>query len=159
MSDGDHVRTSYEKFSREATGAHAALIALGKSAEQSGLDKGLIELVKIRVSQMNGCAFCLNHHLVIARRLGVEAAKLDLVAAWRDAGIFSPREQAALAWAESLTALTPVSASDEIYARLQLHFSESEALDLSVAVATINAWNRLGVGLRFVPPVSGTKGT
>ena len=151
MSEG-HVRIAYEAFSKKASSAHAALIALGRSADRSGLDKGLIELVKIRVSQLNGCAFCLNHHLVIARSLGVDAARLDLVAAWRDAGIFTAREQAALAWAECLTTLTPVSASDEVYDGLLKVFSQDEAIDLSVAIATINAWNRLGVGLRFAPP-------
>jgi len=84
--------------------------------------------------------------------LGIESAKLDLVAAWKDAGIFSARESAALGWAESLTAVAIQGASDEAYESLRVHFTETEAVFLSVAISTINSWNRLDVALRFSPP-------
>ena len=86
-----HVRISYETFQKTAPGAQAALLAMGKSTEESGLDKSLVELVKLRVSQTNNCAFCLQIHLNVSRRLGVPQEKLDLVATWHEAGIRHPR--------------------------------------------------------------------
>jgi AhpD family alkylhydroperoxidase len=146
------ARVRYEDFVAKAPAAHAALLALSKTATEAGLDKSLLELVKIRASQINGCAFCLQLHLNLARKLGVAAAKLDLVAVWREAGIFGARETAALAWTETLTRLGPEAASDAQYAALRGEFSEDEALFLTVAIGVINQWNRIGVGLRFAPP-------
>jgi AhpD family alkylhydroperoxidase len=142
---------TYQGFARAAPASHAALIALGKSVEDSGLDKTLTELVKLRASQINGCAFCLQYHLDAARKLGITADKLDLVAAWREAGVFSAREMAALAWTETLTEMTPEVTSDEAYAELREHFTETEAMFLTVAIGTINQWNRIAVALRFPP--------
>jgi AhpD family alkylhydroperoxidase len=142
---------TYPGFAKAAPAVHAALLALGKSVEESGLEKTLTELVKLRASQINGCAFCLQYHLDIARKLGIAAEKLDLVAAWREAGVFSPREMAALAWTETLTEMTADVTSDEAYAALLQHFSETEAMFLTVAVGTINQWNRIAVALRFPP--------
>ena len=122
-------------------------------ANVSARDKALAELIKIRVSQINGCAFCLQHHLNIARKLGVKPEKIDLVAAWRDAGVFSARECAALAWSECLTNLPTSGAPDDTYAAVRAHFTEAEAVFLTVAIGTINNWNRIGVALRFAPPV------
>lgn len=147
-----HVRIGYEDFRKAAPDAYAALVALGKAAKGGGLGEGLIELVKIRVSQMNGCAFCLQHHLNIARALGVEAAKIDLVATWRDAGVFDSREMAALDWAESATRLLVDGVPNDVHAAAQEQLGEAGLVQLAVAVATINAWNRLGVPLRFAPP-------
>jgi len=148
-----HVRISYETFQKTVPSAQAALLAMGKSTEDSGLDKSLVELVKLRVSQINNCAFCLQIHLNVSRRLGVPQEKLDLVATWHEAGIFSERECAALAWAEALTRLDGRSVSDEAYETARRHFSEAELIALSVAVANINAWNRLGTAFRFAPPI------
>jgi AhpD family alkylhydroperoxidase len=148
-----HVRISYETFQKTAPGAQAALLAMGKSTEESGLDKSIVELVKLRVSQINNCAFCLQIHLNVSRRLGVPQEKLDLVATWHEAGIFSERECTALAWAEALTRLDGRSVSDEAYESARRHFSEAELIALSVAVANINAWNRLGAAFRFAPPI------
>ena len=148
-----HVRISYETFQKTAPAAQAALLAMGKSTEESGLDKTLVELVKLRVSQMNNCAFCLQIHLNVSRRLGVPQEKLDLVATWHEAGIFSERECAALAWSEALTRLDGRSVPDEAYENARRHFSEAELVALSVAVANINAWNRLGAAFRFAPPI------
>jgi AhpD family alkylhydroperoxidase len=144
-------RLSYEGFTAAAPGAYAALAALGKAVDESGLEKSLTELIKLRASQMNGCAFCVSFHLNMLRKLGVAPEKIDMVAVWRDAGVFSDRELAALAWTETLTDLSPRSASDKAYAALLNQFSESEATFLSLAIATINSWNRLGVALRFAP--------
>lgn len=147
------ARLEYADFRKLAPAAQAALTALSKAVEESGLDKTLVELVKIRASQINGCAFCLQYHLNLARKLGVAAEKLDLVAVWHDAGIFSPREMAALEWAEIQTAIADGGVSDETYATAREAFSESELVFLTVAIATINAWNRIGVSLRFSPPI------
>lgn len=144
-------RMEYEAFTKLP--AYAALAALSRSVTESGLEKALTELIKVRASQMNGCAFCLQFHLNVARKLGVAAEKLDLVAAWREAGVFTAREMAALAWTEALTALDHASVGDQDYAALLTQFTESEAVQLTVAVATINQWNRIGVALRFAPPL------
>jgi len=145
---------SYEAFEAIAPEAKAALLALGKSVADSGFDLALTELVKLRVSQINGCAFCVQFHLNIARRMHVGAAKLDLLTVWREAGLFSAREEAALAWAEHLTAMATASVPDSAYAMLRAHFSEAEAVQLSVAIGNVTAWNRIAGGLRFPPPVA-----
>jgi AhpD family alkylhydroperoxidase len=147
-------RLSYRAFTAAAPAVHAALGALGKAVDDTGLDKALSELVKIRASQLNGCAFCLRMHLDLARRLGVAADKLDLVAVWREAGVFSAREMAALDWTEALTVLGSGGAPDDVHAELLRQFSETEALALTVAIGTINQWNRIGVGLRFAPQLA-----
>ncbi len=149
-----NVRIAYDSFSKIAPSAQTALLAMGKAADESGLDKETIELVKLRVSQINNCAFCLQIHLNVSRRLGVAAEKLDLVATWHEAGIFSERECAALAWAEALTRLDGRSVPDTAYEAARRHFDERELVFLSTAVATINAWNRLGAAFRFAPPIS-----
>ncbi|MGD0639918.1 MAG: carboxymuconolactone decarboxylase family protein [Roseiarcus sp.] len=153
---GSHARLSYEDFAKTAASAHGALLALGNAVDDSGLEKGLTELVKLRASQINGCAYCLQLHLNIARKLGLPGAKLDLVAVWREAGVFTDREMAALAWTEALTERAAEGASDENYAGLLQHFSPSEALFLTVAIGTINQWNRIAGALRFAPPIPHT---
>lgn len=147
-------RITYTRFNEIAASARSALLALGKAADDAGLDKGLSEIVKVRVSQINGCAFCLAFHLDIARKLGVPAQKLDLVAVWREAGVFTAREQAALAWAEALTRSSEPADHDALYARVLAHFTETEAVFLTVAIGTINQWNRIAGGLGFAPLVA-----
>lgn len=146
-------RITYDAFAKLAPVAQQSLLAMGKQADESGIDKQIIELVKLRVSQINNCAFCLQIHLNVSRKLGVPQEKLDLVATWKEAGIFSDRECAALAWAERLARLAGHSVSDEDYAAVRRHFSEEETVFLSVSIATINAWNRLGAAFRFAPPI------
>ncbi|MBS0547353.1 MAG: carboxymuconolactone decarboxylase family protein [Proteobacteria bacterium] len=150
MSD---PRLTYDAFAKAAPAAQAALLAMGKAVDESGLDKSVVELAKLRVSQINKCAFCLQIHLNVARRLGVPAEKIDLVATWEEAGVFTEKECAALAWAEALAHLSDGTVSDEVHARARAQFSESELMWLSVAIANINAWNRLGAAYRFTPPV------
>lgn len=145
---------SYERFQTIAPAALAALLAMGKAVDESGLEKALTELVKIRVSQINGCAFCIQFHLQIARRMGIDAVKLDLVAAWRDAGIYSCRELAALEWAEQVTEMPDHHPDESAYSALNEHFSADEILNLTVAIANINAWNRIAGALHFPPPAA-----
>jgi AhpD family alkylhydroperoxidase len=148
-----HPRVEYRHFNAVAPGVGAALRALGQAVDESGLEKPLTELVKLRASQLNGCAFCVQLHLNVARQLGVDARKLDLVAVWRDAGVFGARERAALAWAEALTRLGGAEgAPDDLFEQVLAHFSVPEAVNLTAAIANINAWNRIAVGLRFAPP-------
>jgi len=146
-------RLSYDAFGKIAPAARDALLALGKAADESGFDLQIAELAKLRVSQINNCAFCLQIHLNKSRKLGVPQEKLDLVATWEEAGIFSDKECAALAWAETLARLAGQNIPDSAYDAVRQHFSEEEVVFLSVAVATINAWNRLGAAFRFAPPI------
>ena len=152
-AEATEARMEFAEFDRLAPEARAALSALSKAVGDSGLDKGLTELIKVRASQMNGCAFCVQFHLNLARKLRVPQTKMDLVAVWRDAGVFTKREMAALAWTEVLTGVGPVGVSDEAYAAAKTEFEESELVFLTAAVASINAWNRIAMAYRFTPPV------
>jgi AhpD family alkylhydroperoxidase len=147
-------RVPYARFNEIAASARSALLALGKTCDDAGLDKALSELVKVRVSQINGCAFCLGLHLDIARKLAVPGVKLDLVAVWREAGVFSEQERAALAWAEALTLPAQGHDLDALYAEVRAQFTEGEAVFLTVAIGTINQWNRIAGGLGFTPLVA-----
>jgi AhpD family alkylhydroperoxidase len=122
----DHVaRTDWKTFRQLAPDAYDSVVALNKIAEQNGLDKQLLELVKLRASQINGCAFCVQYHIMAAEKLGIDADRLNLVVVWREAPIFSARERAALAWTEALT-LVSHGVSDELYAEVSAEFSEKE---------------------------------
>jgi AhpD family alkylhydroperoxidase len=145
-----HARSEYEDFKRVAPDAYDLVLALGQVAAKAGLDKQLLELVKLRASQINGCAFCVQHHILLSERLGVPMDKLHLVAVWREAPIYSARERAALAWTEALT-LLPNGFGDEVYAEVQREFSETELMYLTSAVASINVWNRFGAAYRWTP--------
>lgn len=145
-----YARSEYEDFKKIAPDVYDVVLALGQLATKAGLDKQLIELVKLRASQLNGCAFCVQHHVLLSERIGVPADKLHLVAVWREAPIFSARERAALAWAEALT-LLPDGVSDEVYSEASREFSETELTYLTSAVASINVWNRFGAAYRWTP--------
>ena len=148
-----HARQEFSDFMKAAPDVIAGLRALTKATVDAGLEKDLIELIKIRASQINGCAFCLQFHLNEARKLGVVAEKLDLVATWHDADIYSAREQAALAWTETLTRVADNGVSDEAYSAVCVAFNEKEIMYLTTAIGNINAWNRIGVAYRFSPPI------
>ncbi|HZU90954.1 MAG TPA: carboxymuconolactone decarboxylase family protein [Stellaceae bacterium] len=122
-----------------------------------GLDHKLTVLVKTRVSQINGCAYCLHMYTEEARKLGESEARLYLLDAWRESGLYSARERAALAWAEALTHIAVTHAPDAVYDEVRGQFSEKELADLSVAIAMINAWNRLVIGARSVHPADHAK--
>jgi AhpD family alkylhydroperoxidase len=128
-----------------ASAGYKALLSVHSYVQNSGLNHGLLELVKIRASQMNGCAFCLAMHIPLARRHGISESQLDLLVAWREAPVFNERERAALAWTESMTRLPDGGVPDAVYAQVCAQFSAKEIADLSFAVAEINAWNRLMV--------------
>ncbi|MGF6331678.1 AhpD family alkylhydroperoxidase [Pseudomonas sp. BS3782 TE3695] len=128
-----------------------AMIALETAVSKLPLEKSLIELVKLRASQINGCAFCLDMHAADARKDGETERRLYTLSAWRETPFFTPRERAALAWTESLTQLSLTHAPDEDYAMLSAEFSPKEMVDLTVAISTINSWNRLAVGFRKMP--------
>lgn len=142
---------NYDAFRALAPAADSALVALGRSPIDAGLEPSLSELVKLRASQINRCAFCTQFHLNNARKAGVSAVKLDGLVVWRAADVFSTRERIALAWAEALTAMANDIISPDTYGTLMQHFSETEAVNLSVAIASANAWNRICGGLRFPP--------
>jgi AhpD family alkylhydroperoxidase len=141
------------QFSSVAPGAVEAMRGVNRYLHESGLEPRLLELIFLRVSQINGCARCLEMHTSDLRRLGEREERMDLVAGWRESPVFDEREKAAFAWAEALTHISQTHAPDEVYARARAAFSEKELADLSVAVAQINSWNRLMIGFR-VPPAA-----
>ncbi len=148
------ARMEFAEFNNVAPEARAALSALSKAVDDAGLEKSLVELIKIRASQINGCTFCLQFHLIAARKAGVPQTKLDLVAVWRDAEVFTPREMAALEWVEVLTHVTPTGVTHEAYEDAGKEFNERELVFLTVAVASINAWNRIAMAFKFSPPLA-----
>jgi AhpD family alkylhydroperoxidase len=123
-------------------------VYIGKSA---GLEPSLRELVKVRASQINGCAFCIDMHTKDARAQGESEQRLYELNAWREAPFYTEREQAALAWTEAVTAVTDGHVSDEVYESVRSQFSESEIVNLTLAVIAINGWNRMAIAFRAVP--------
>ena len=117
-----------------------------------GLEHSLIELVKMRASQINGCAFCLHMHSRDARAAGESEERLYLLSGWRESSLYTPRERAALAWTEALTRVADTGAPDADYEGLKPHFSEAEIVNLTLLITTINAWNRIAVGFRSQHP-------
>src|SRR6202453_1452384 len=146
-----HARSEYNDFKAQAPDAYDIVAALGQAAAKAGIDRQLLELIKLRASQINGCAFCVQFHILQSESLGVPVDKLNLVVVWREAPQFSSRERAALAWTEALTLLTQ-GVSDEVYAQARAEFSERELTYLTSAIASINVWNRFGVAYRWTPP-------
>ena len=128
-----------------------AMLALEKSVSKLGLEPALLELVKLRASQINGCAFCVDMHTADARKAGESKRRLYAVSVWREAPFFTERERAALAWTESITRIADTHATDEDYELLRAQFSDKEMVDLTLAIVTINGWNRLAVGFRKMP--------
>jgi AhpD family alkylhydroperoxidase len=128
-----------------------AMMALQQAVNRSGLEPDLAELVKLRASQINGCAFCIDMHFQDAKRRGESDQRLYLLNAWREVAVYSSRERAALVWTEALTRLNEGPVSDEIFAEVSSEFSEAEMLNLTLLIVAINGWNRFNVGFR-VPP-------
>jgi len=131
-----------------APGAARAMFGLEEYLRGCGLEAPLLHLVKMRASQINGCAYCLDMHSKDARATGETEQRLYLLNAWREAPFYSDRERAALAWTEALTAIADGHASDEAYAQAREHFNEKELADLSLAIVAINGWNRLAISMR-----------
>lgn len=138
-------------FQEEGSKAMKSLYGIAGHLAKSGLEKNLLELVFFRVSQINGCAFCLDMHSKDLRAMGESEQRLHVLAAWREAPFYTPKERAALAWAEALTSLKLGLVSDEIYHEAEQHFSNTELIDLTLAVTTINTYNRFNIA--FGAPV------
>jgi len=138
---------------------YKAMSGLQAYVTGSGLEPLLLELVKIRASQINGCAFCIAMHTKDARKLGESDERMHLLNAWEEAPVFSPRERAALAWTEAVTLVTEGHVPDAVYEEARKHFSEKELVDLTYAVMAINAWNRLAIALRMQPVVARARAT
>jgi len=130
-----------------------AMVEAEKAVSEAGLEYSLYELVRIRASQINGCAYCIHMHTRDARKAGETEERLYLVAAWRESPLFTPRERAALAWTEALTLIAQTRAPDEDFNALKEHFTDEEIVKLSMAINMINLWNRVAVGFRTVHPV------
>jgi AhpD family alkylhydroperoxidase len=146
-----HPRINY--YEEQHKNAFEGLRAMERYARSCGLEKSLIELMKTRASQVNGCAFCIDMHTKDARAAGETEQRLYALNAWREAAFYSDRERAALAWTEALT-LIRHGVPDDVYDRVRAEFSESEIVNLTAVVVTINAWNRLAISLRFPVPGS-----
>jgi AhpD family alkylhydroperoxidase len=138
-------------------GAYKAMSALQAYVDASGLEKPLLELVKVRASQLNGCAFCLAMHTRDARKLGESDERMHLLNAWREAPVYSARERAALAWTEAVTLISEHHVPDEVYEEAKRQFSEKELVDLTAAVVAINGWNRASIAFRTTPQVTSSK--
>ncbi|QII85583.1 carboxymuconolactone decarboxylase family protein [Bordetella hinzii] len=139
------LRLPYGTLSPEA---YQGLLATKKALEKSSLGKTFIELIYLRISQINGCAFCLEMHAAALRAGGVPQAKLDSLAGWHVSSHFDERERAALAWAESLADVSRTHAPDADFEPLKAHFSDAEIADLSFAIALMSGMNRLAIGMR-----------
>jgi AhpD family alkylhydroperoxidase len=137
---------------REAPETYAAIRNLDRTVRESGLEDSLIELVKMRASQINACAYCLNMHSADARKAGETEQRLYLLNAWRETRLYSDRERAALAWTECLTRLPTDGAPDTTYQALEEHFSPVEIGNLTALIGVINIWNRVAVGLAYELP-------
>lgn len=133
---------------------YQAMLALQQFVDSCGLERPLLELVKMRASQINGCAYCLDMHSKDARALGETEQRIYLLDAWREAPIYTDRERAALEWTEAVTLVSESSEShvnDEVYERVKPHFTPEELANLTLAIATINSWNRLSIAFRAIP--------
>ncbi len=134
-----------------ARGAIEAMLGLEKYLHQCGLEERLIHLIKLRTSQINGCAYCIDMHWKDLRSIGEQEQRLYGLAAWEESPYYSERERAALAWAEAVTNIQDGHAKDGVYEQVRKHFTEKELADLTLTIATINAWNRLLIAGRAVP--------
>jgi AhpD family alkylhydroperoxidase len=138
-------------FSRTSPAAIRAMAGLDACVRTTSLEPALIELVKLRASQINGCAYCIDMHTKDARAAGESEQRLYALSAWRETPFFSPRERAALAWTEALTEIARTHAPDDVFEEVHRHFADKELVDLSLAIVAINGWNRLAIGFRSVP--------
>jgi AhpD family alkylhydroperoxidase len=134
--------------------AYKAMRGLQAYVDGTGLEQPLRHLIQIRGSQINGCSYCVHMHLRDARKAGESQERLDLVAVWREAPLFTPRERAALEWTEAVTLLADSHVPDNVYEAARAEFSEQELVDLTMAVVAINGWNRLMVSFRIPPAVA-----
>jgi len=130
---------------------YETMSALQAYVDSCGLERPLLELVKLRASQINGCAYCIDMHTKDARALGETEQRLYLLNAWRESPVYTERERAALEWAEAVTLVADTNVPDDVYGRATLQFKPDELANLTLAIATINSWNRLSIAFRTVP--------
>jgi AhpD family alkylhydroperoxidase len=142
------LRLDYRKIAPDGVSALSAVSAYNAK----NVDARLRALVELRVSQINGCAYCLNLHTQEARHAGEDQQRLDVLSAWRETTFFTAKEQAALAWAEAVTLLGAHGVAQDVFDALKSHFTEREIVDLTLVVVTMNAWNRLSIGFGATPP-------
>lgn len=143
-----NTRIDFDKFAPDAI---KAVLGLEKYVNSSGLEKSLLNLVKLRASQINGCVYCVDMHSTDAKKEGESERRLQSVVVWRESPFFTTRERAALAWTEAVTLLSETHVPDDIYNEVLTCFSEKEVIDLTMAIITINSWNRLAVSFRKLP--------
>jgi AhpD family alkylhydroperoxidase len=139
------------KTAKASPGAVRALLELEKYVDGCGLEESLLDLIKLRASQINGCAYCIDMHTKDARARGESEQRLYELDAWRETPFYTEREMAALAWTEAVTRITIGHVPDDVYERARKQFSEKELVDLTLAVAVINTWNRMSISFRTVP--------
>jgi AhpD family alkylhydroperoxidase len=138
-------------YVKAAPGVFKAMLGLGRYLQECGLEQSLLTLVDLRASQINGCAYCIDMHWKDLRAAGENEQRLYSLDAWRESPFYSDRERAALEWTEALTSITDGNVPDELYEKVRPHFNEKELSDLTLAVITINGWNRLNISARTVP--------
>ncbi len=148
MTDTMKARIEYTKVAKSG---YEAMRALENYVRGSGLEPSLLELVKLRASQLNGCAYCIDMHTKDARARGETEQRLYALSAWRETPFFTPRERAALAWTEAVTKVADGNVPDEVFLIAREHFDEQELVNLTLAIVAINGWNRLAIGFRTVP--------
>ncbi len=141
-------RIDYRKYAPEAL---QSMIGLEKYIAQCGLEPGLIHLLKMRASQINGCAYCIDMHSIDARAGGETEQRLYALDAWRETPFFSEKERAALAWTEAITLVSETHVPDEVFEEVKKYFSEKEIIDLTIVATIINMWNRIAIATRAVP--------
>ncbi len=138
-------------FYKASPDALKAMLAFSASTEKLGLEHPLLELVKLRASQINGCAFCVDMHSADARKGGETERRLYAVSVWRETPFFTLRERAALAWTEAVTQISTRGTPDDVYAALDAQFTQKEQMDLTLAISMINCWNRLAISFHKMP--------
>jgi len=141
-------RIDYRKYAGEAL---QTMLNLEKYISGAGLDEKMVELMKMRASQINGCAYCLDMHSIDARAIGESEQRLYALNAWRETPFFSDRERAALAWTEAITLVSETHVPDEVFEEVKKYFSEKEIVDLTLVATAINMWNRIAIAMRAVP--------
>lgn len=140
--------TTRLNYAKAAPGAYRVMSQLEHYVKNCGLEPSLIELIKIRASQINSCAYCIDMHTKDARIAGESEQRINLLSVWREVQFYNERERAALEWTEALTLIAENHVPDELYERVKTHFSDEEIVNLSLAISTINTWNRLGISFR-----------
>lgn len=153
---------SHLQYQKAAPGALRAMYSLQQYVDECGLERSLLELVKIRASQINGCAFCIDMHTKDARAEGETEQRIYALNAWRETPFFTDRERAALAWTEAITLITEGHAPDDVFEQAQAQFSEAELVNLTTAIVAINGWNRFSIAFRapagtYQPPAKHNK--